>query len=64
MNGTKSFISGGGYSDAYLTMTRTGDEGPKGISAIVIEDPNDGLSFGALEEKNGLAGTTNSPGSI
>ena len=53
LNGTKSFISGGGYSDAYLTMIRTGDEGPKGISAIVIEDPNDGLSFGALEEKMG-----------
>ena len=29
LNGTKSFISGGGYSDAYLTMTRTGDEGPR-----------------------------------
>ena len=28
LNGTKSFISGGAYSDAYLTMTRTGDEGP------------------------------------
>ena len=53
LNGTKSFISGGGYSDAYLTMTRTGDEGPRGISAIVIEDPSDGLSFGALEEKMG-----------
>ncbi len=53
LNGTKSFISGGSYSDAYLTMTRTGVEGSKGISAIVIEHPNDGLNFGALEEKMG-----------
>ena len=53
LNGTKSFISGGAYSDAYLTMTRTGDEDPKGISAIIIENPNDGLSFGAFEEKMG-----------
>ncbi len=53
LNGTKSFISGGAYSNAYLTMARTGEDGPKGISAIIIEDPNDGLSFGALEDKMG-----------
>ena len=34
-------------------MTRTGDKGPKGISAIIIEEPSDGLSFGAFEEKMG-----------
>lgn len=53
LNGTKSFISGGAYSNAYLTMTRTGEDGPKGISAIIIEDPSDGLSFGKLEDKMG-----------
>ena len=53
LNGTKSFISGGAYSNAYLTMTRTGEDGPKGISAIIIEDPSDGLSFGAFEDKMG-----------
>ena len=53
LNGTKSFISGGAYSDAYLTMTRTGGEGPSGISAIIIEEPSEGLSFGAFEEKMG-----------
>ena len=53
LNGTKSFISGGAYSSAYLTMARTGEDSPKGISAIIIEDPNDGLSFGALEDKMG-----------
>ncbi len=53
LNGTKAFISGGGYSDAYLTMVRTGDDGPKGISAVVVEDGAEGLSFGALEDKMG-----------
>ncbi|MGH1369284.1 MAG: acyl-CoA dehydrogenase family protein [Maritimibacter sp.] len=53
LDGTKAFISGGGYSDAYLTMVRTGDDGPKGVSAVVIEDGTQGLSFGALEEKMG-----------
>ena len=53
LNGTKSFISGGAYSNAYLTMARTGEDGPKGISAIISEDPSDGLSFGAFEDKMG-----------
>ncbi|MCG6901768.1 MAG: acyl-CoA dehydrogenase family protein [Rhodobacter sp.] len=53
LNGTKAFISGGGYSDAYLAMVRTGEDGPRGISAVIIEAGSDGLSFGALEEKMG-----------
>ncbi|MEM8773297.1 MAG: acyl-CoA dehydrogenase family protein [Pseudomonadota bacterium] len=53
LSGTKAFISGGGYSDAYVVMCRTGDTGPKGISAIVVEDGTDGLSFGGLEDKMG-----------
>lgn len=53
LNGTKAFISGGSYSDAYLCMVRTGEDGPKGISAMVVEDGADGLSFGALEKKMG-----------
>ncbi|WP_305972367.1 MULTISPECIES: acyl-CoA dehydrogenase family protein [unclassified Mameliella] len=53
LTGTKAFISGGGYSDAYVTMCRTGDDGPKGISTLFIEDGSPGLSFGALEDKMG-----------
>ncbi|MEM7438005.1 MAG: acyl-CoA dehydrogenase family protein [Pseudomonadota bacterium] len=53
LNGTKAFISGGGYSDAYVCMVRTGDGGPKGVSAMVVEDSAPGLSFGALEDKMG-----------
>ena len=53
LNGTKAFISGGGYSDAYLCMVRTGEDGPKGISAMIVEDGSTGLSFGAPEDKMG-----------
>lgn len=53
LNGTKAFISGGSYSDAYVVMCRTGDAGPKGISTVVVEDGTQGLSFGALEKKMG-----------
>ncbi len=53
LTGTKAFISGGGYSDAYIVMARTGGDGPRGISALVVEDGTDGLSFGGLEDKMG-----------
>lgn len=53
LNGTKAFISGGGVSDLYLTMARTGEEGPKGISSVLVENGTKGLSFGANEKKMG-----------
>ena len=53
LTGTKAFISGGGYSDLYVVMARSGGEGPKGISAFVVEDGAPGLSFGGLEHKMG-----------
>ncbi|WP_113910975.1 acyl-CoA dehydrogenase family protein [Roseovarius dicentrarchi] len=53
LNGNKAFISGGSYSDVYLTMVRTGDVGPRGISAVLVEDGTPGLSFGGLEQKMG-----------
>lgn len=53
LTGSKAFISGGGYSDLYLVMSRTGEEGPKGISCIMVEKGTEGLSFGANEKKMG-----------
>ncbi|MEL7093293.1 MAG: acyl-CoA dehydrogenase family protein, partial [Pseudomonadota bacterium] len=53
LNGTKAFISGGGYSDAYVCMVRTGEDGPKGVSTVYVEDGTAGLSFGGLEDKMG-----------
>ncbi|MBM9594076.1 acyl-CoA dehydrogenase family protein [Roseitranquillus sediminis] len=53
LNGSKAFISGGGYSDAYIVLARTGEAGARGISALIVEDGAPGLSFGALEDKMG-----------
>ena len=53
LNGSKAFISGAGTSDVYVVMVRTGGEGPKGVSAIVVEAGTPGLSFGAQEKKMG-----------
>ncbi|TYB90472.1 acyl-CoA dehydrogenase family protein [Oceaniovalibus sp. ACAM 378] len=53
LSGTKAFISGAGYSDAYVVMCRTGDAGASGISAVVVDAGSKGLSFGGLEDKMG-----------
>jgi len=53
LKGTKSFISGGGVSDLYIVMARTGEAGPKGISAFLVEKGTAGLSYGANEKKMG-----------
>ncbi len=53
VTGTKQFISGGGENEVYVCMVRTGGEGPKGISALVIERDMPGVSFGANERKLG-----------
>jgi len=53
LNGAKAFISGGGSSDIYVAMVRTGERGAKGISCLVVERDAKGLSFGKKEEKLG-----------
>jgi alkylation response protein AidB-like acyl-CoA dehydrogenase len=53
LNGGKAFISGGGVSDVYVVMARTGGEGAKGVSAFVVEKGTPGLGFGANERKMG-----------
>lgn len=53
LNGSKAFISGAGESDVYLCMVRTGVEGAKGISCIVVEKDTPGFSIGKKEVKLG-----------
>ena len=53
LNGSKAFISGAGVSDVYVCMVRTGEDGPKGISCLVVEKGMKGLSFGKKERKMG-----------
>lgn len=56
VTGTKSFISGGNYSDLYIVMCRTSEDSPKGISALIVDSEAQGLSFGAPEKKMGWRG--------
>lgn len=53
INGSKAFISGAGFSDLYVLMCRTGEDGPKGVSTLLVPDGTKGLSFGKNEDKMG-----------
>ena len=53
LDGNKAFISGGGVSDIYVVMARTGEPGPRGISTIAVEKGTPGLSYGVPEKKLG-----------
>ena len=53
LNGTKQFISGAGSSGVYVVMARTADTGSAGITAFIVQDGVEGLSFGPLEKKMG-----------
>lgn len=53
LNGSKAFICGGGVSDIYACMVRTGGEGAQGISCILVEKNMPGISFGKPEQKMG-----------
>lgn len=53
VNGSKAFISGAGFSDLYVLMCRTGDDGAKGVSTLLVDKATPGLSFGKNEVKMG-----------
>lgn len=53
LNGAKAFISGGGETDILVVMARTGEAGPKGISAFAVPALTAGISYGKKEHKMG-----------
>lgn len=53
LNGVKQFISGAGSNDVYVMMVRTGEEGARGISALIVPADTPGLSVGPNERKMG-----------
>ncbi len=53
LNGSKMFISGAGETDVLVVMVRTGEPGPKGISAVVVPADAEGIIYGKAEEKMG-----------
>lgn len=54
LNGTKFWITHGGYADVYIVMARTGGPGARGVSAFILPGNTPGLTFGKKEEKMGL----------
>jgi len=59
VNGTKFFITSAGEADLYLVLVRTDpEEGPQGMSTILMEKDTPGLSFGRPEDKMGLTSTS------
>ena len=53
LNGSKMWITSGGIAKTYVVMARTGEEGAKGVSAFIVQDGTEGLSFGKKEKKMG-----------
>ncbi|MDP5053902.1 MAG: acyl-CoA dehydrogenase family protein [Congregibacter sp.] len=53
INGSKVFISGAGETEVLVVMLRTGDAGPKGISAVLVPADAPGITYGKKEEKMG-----------
>lgn len=54
LEGTKYWITHGGYADVYVVMARTGGEGARGVSAFLVPGDAEGLSFGRKEKKMGM----------
>ncbi|AJP01065.1 acyl-CoA dehydrogenase [Streptomyces cyaneogriseus subsp. noncyanogenus] len=57
ITGTKAWITHGGIADFYTVMARTGEEGPRGITAFLVPGDAAGLSAAAPEKKMGLKGS-------
>ncbi|MFD5478912.1 acyl-CoA dehydrogenase family protein [Streptomyces hawaiiensis] len=57
ITGTKAWITHGGIADFYTVMARTGEEGPRGISAFLVPGDAEGLSAAVPEKKMGMKGS-------
>ncbi|MEU6091271.1 acyl-CoA dehydrogenase family protein [Streptomyces sp. NPDC047085] len=57
LTGTKAWITHGGIADFYTVMARTGEEGPRGITAFLVPGDAEGLSAAAPEKKMGMKGS-------
>ncbi|KOV87833.1 acyl-CoA dehydrogenase [Streptomyces sp. NRRL WC-3618] len=57
LTGTKAWITHGGIADFYTVMARTGEDGPRGITAFLAPADVQGLEAAAPERKMGLKGS-------
>ncbi|MGP4021083.1 acyl-CoA dehydrogenase family protein [Saccharopolyspora sp. 5N708] len=61
VTGAKAWITHGGVADFYTLMARTSDDGPRGISCLLVDAATAGLSAGTPEHKMGLSGSPTTP---
>ncbi|MEV5355913.1 acyl-CoA dehydrogenase [Streptomyces sp. NPDC052693] len=57
INGSKAWITHGGIADFYTVMARTGEEGPRGITAFLVPGDAPGVSAAPPEKKMGMKGS-------
>ncbi|MFZ5945762.1 MAG: acyl-CoA dehydrogenase [Bacillota bacterium] len=59
LNGSKCFITNGGYADTYIVMAMTDkSKGTKGISAFIVDKDFPGFIVGQSEDKLGIKGSS------
>ncbi len=59
INGTKIFITNGGYADTFVIFAMTDKaKGTRGISAFILEKGTPGFSIGKSEDKLGIKGSS------
>jgi butyryl-CoA dehydrogenase len=62
LNGSKIFITNGGYADVFIVMAKTDPtKGARGISAFIVEKDSPGLSVGEGERKLGIRASSTPP---
>lgn len=55
LNGTKSFVTNGGYADVFVVIARTDkDSGRHGMTAFIVEKEDEGFSLGKTEHTMGV----------
>ena len=59
LNGSKVFITNGGYADTFVVMAMTDkSKGTRGISAFIVEKSDEGFSIGKTEDKLGICASS------
>jgi butyryl-CoA dehydrogenase len=62
LNGSKIFITNGGYADIYIVTAMTDpDKGARGISAFIVEKDTPGFTVGEREHKMGIKASSTTP---
>jgi butyryl-CoA dehydrogenase len=59
LNGSKVFITNGGYAETFVVMAMTDkSKGNRGITAFIVEKGDEGFSIGKTEDKMGICASS------